>query len=113
MHYARLRSHGTPGPAEPIKAANGTGYTHPSGYRTITVQGVSVSEHRHIMEGMLGRRLLPGEEVHHRNAVRSDNRPSNLQLWTTSHPAGSTVADKVAWAREILALYEAVPPSVL
>jgi len=34
-----------------------------------------------------------------------DNRESNLELWSSSQPKGQRVEDKVAWAREILALY--------
>lgn len=32
--------------------------------------------------------------------------PENLELWSVSQPSGQRVADKVAWAKEILALYE-------
>jgi len=60
------------------------------------------------MEQHLGRALLPEESVHHINGVRHDNRLENLELWSSSHPAGQRVSDKVAWAREILALYEVV-----
>jgi hypothetical protein len=64
-----------------------------------------VREHILVMEKLLGRPLLPGEEVHHKNTDRADNTPSNLELWTHSHPAGARVSDKVEWAIELLQLY--------
>src|SRR5882724_6234750 len=39
-----------------------------------------VWEHRLVMEEHLGRFLLPGEVVHHRNDDRSDNHLGNLRL---------------------------------
>jgi len=67
--------------------------------------GGYVFEHILVMEQMVGRYLLPQETVHHRNGVRCDNRTSNLELWNSSHPSGTRVADAVAWATEILARY--------
>lgn len=32
------------------------------------------------MEGILGRTLHPWEDVHHRNGVKHDNRPENLEV---------------------------------
>lgn len=58
------------------------------------------------MEIHLGRTLLQEETVHHINGVRDDNRLDNLELWSSSHPPGQRVQDKVAWAKEILNKYE-------
>lgn len=58
------------------------------------------------MEQYIGRPLLRHEEVHHINGVRHDNRPENLELWSTSQPKGQRVEDKLAWAREMISLYE-------
>jgi len=38
----------------------------------------------------------------HRNGVRDDNRPQNLELWTRPQPSGIRVGDAVEWARAIL-----------
>jgi hypothetical protein len=68
-----------------------------------------------VSEEVLGRHLHPDERIHHRNGVRDDNRPENLELWTRPQPTGIRVSDAVAWAREILTRYEGsgAPPTVL
>jgi hypothetical protein len=57
------------------------------------------------MEEMLGRLLLPGENVHHRNGVKDDKRPENLELWTRPQPKGIRASDAVEWARDIMTRY--------
>lgn len=81
------------------------GHIDAHGYRTIRVGGRPVKEHRFVMEQVLGRELLPGENVHHLNGVRHDNRPENLELWVTMQPSGQRPADLLAWAYEIIRRY--------
>jgi hypothetical protein len=57
------------------------------------------------MTEMLGRALTKGETVHHKNGVRHDNRPENLELWVKAHPPGQRVSELIAFAHEILERY--------
>ena len=54
----------------------------------------------------LGRPLRRDEQVHHKNWDRADNHLSNLELWSTSHPAGQRITDKLKWAKEFINIYE-------
>jgi hypothetical protein len=76
-----------------------------NGYVKINVDNRYMAEHRHVMEQMLGRPLHPYENVHHKNGVRDDNRPENLELWVKAQPCGQRVPDIVAHAVETLRRY--------
>jgi len=62
-----------------------TGYTmiHCKGHPSTNKDGY-VAEHRLVMEGRLGRYLESWEVSHHRNEIKTDNNPNNLQLMTNS-----------------------------
>lgn len=113
-HLERQRRGGDVIDVDELLALTGKGSVH-NGYRNVAVPhdmrsltgGVTwTGLHRLLMALYLGRPLHPDEVVHHVNGDRSDNHLANLELWSTSHPKGQRVVDKVRWALEILRRYQ-------
>lgn len=66
--------------------------------RILTAQGQrKVKRHRFVVECLIGRKLLPHEDVHHRNGIKTDNEPENLEL--LSHGAHSTLTNNERHAK--------------
>jgi hypothetical protein len=104
-HLRRLDLHGDLHRGRPT----GRKWLDRDGYVQVYIDGKHFAEHRRVMEEALGRPLLSVETVHHRNGNRQDNRLANLELWSSSHPSGQRVEDKIAWALELLETYRGSP----
>ncbi len=82
------------------------------GYRQIinknhpnSTKSGTMFEHVLVMSDHIGRPLRMGENVHHKNGIRYDNRIENLELWSRSQPPGQRVEDKIEWCIQFLELY--------
>lgn len=105
-HRRRATRYGDPCAGPPLRAVpNPAGYKDRQGYIRIRHKGRGRFQHQVVMERKLGRALWPWENVHHRNGIRHDNRPENLELWVRSQPSGQRVSDQVSHAIKILSAY--------
>jgi hypothetical protein len=71
-----------------------------NGYKYISINGEKTSEHRHVMEKHLGRKLGKHEHIHHINKNTLDNRIENLKIVSMSEHKKEHKGEK--YSKEIL-----------
>lgn len=117
-HYGRYLNGTLDTDTSPVRTFKkaGEGHLDKNGYRIVSAKGHpnawasgQILEHTLVMSTYLGRPLIKGESVHHKNGRRADNRIENLELWVSrtggSHRKGQRVSDRVADAVHTLEQY--------
>lgn len=82
-----------------VERRDGYVLVHSPGHPACRDRSSYVLEHRIVMERVLGRFLHDGEVVHHKNGIKNDNRPENLELTNpsahaTHHSTGVVMSDE-------------------
>ena len=61
-------------------------------YKSHTVNGKNIQDHRSVMEELLGEKLPPDTVVHHINGNKTDNRPENEYSGAAEPPVRSNLS---------------------
>lgn len=85
---------------EPLTITDDYRALNDSGYVVVSTSRGHRLEHSAVMAIHLGRDLVKGENVHHKNGVRTDNRIENLELWWRPQPSGQRVVDLIKYMGE-------------